>query len=64
MSDLQVYLPPAAGLFGLSTAGQRAVHHRPERAPDSGPAPDGGAKNPTSPERAACDAEGDASCSS
>lgn len=62
MSDLQVYLPPAAGLFGLSAAGQRAVHHRPERVPDSGPAPDADAKDPPSPERVPCDAEGDAPC--
>lgn len=62
MSDLQVYLPPAAGLFGLSAAGQRAVHCRAERAPESGPAPDAQSKSAPSPERAPCEAEGDAQC--
>lgn len=62
MSDLQIYLPPAAGLFGLSAAGQRAVHYRPERVREDEPAPDAEAKPATSPERVPCDAEGEASC--
>lgn len=62
MSDLQVYLPPAAGLFGLSAAGQRAVHCRPERVSGHEPAADTEAKNPPAPEPAPCDADGDASC--
>ena len=62
MSDLQIYLPPAAGLFGLSAAGQRAVHYRPERVPANEPAPDAEAKSAASSERVPCDAEGDAPC--
>lgn len=70
MSDSQVYLPLAAGLFGLSAAGRRAVHRRFERVPDDRSARMGEAIAPprsdpedaSSPEQAHCAAEGSSSC--